>query len=128
MKQVFVCLLALGLAACTTPISTSKPPEPFPGEAYEGVLPTDKWPIPVYKVCPFYPKELADSKTSGAAVVDFIVETDGSVRIAKATKATNAQFGEAAVDCVKLWKFKPAFRNGVAIRTHLQVPMEFSIP
>jgi TonB family protein len=120
-------MLALGFAACSTPIVTNKPPDPFPGEAYEGVLPTDQMPIPVYRVRPFYPRELADSKTSGEAVVDFIIETDGSVRLAKATKATNAQFAEAAVDCVRLWKFKPAFRNGVAIRTHLQVPIEFSM-
>jgi TonB family protein len=127
MKQVFACILVLGFAACTTPVVTKKPPDSFPGEAYEGVLPTDKWPIVVYQVRPFYPKEMADSKTPGEATVDFIIETDGSVKIAKATKATNAQFGESAVNCVKLWRFKPAFRDGVAFRTHLRVPIVFSM-
>jgi protein TonB len=87
--------------------------------------PVEVVPVPIFETRPFYPKDLADLKIQGVALVDFIVETDGSVQYAAAIRQTNEEFGLAAVSAVKRWKFKPGLKNGVPVRTHMQVPIYF---
>jgi TonB family protein len=68
---------------------------------------------------------MAERNISGKATIDFFVETDGSVKVAKAIQFTDPQFEEAATECIRQWKFKPALKNGVPVRAELQVPIIF---
>jgi len=87
----------------------------------------DVLPAPKYQVRPIYPKEMVDQKVRGEVLVDFVVGEDGNVNFAKVIRQTNEQFGEAAVDCVRQWKFKPGLRAGVPVKTRMQVPIVFEL-
>lgn len=82
-------------------------------------------PVPVSRPLAIYPFDMLKQKVAGQVIVEFIVDTDGSVKSAKAVKQTNEQFAAAAVAAVKKWKFKPGMRNGKPVPTKLQVPIDF---
>ncbi len=84
-------------------------------------------PSVIFEAPPQYPFELHKQGKTGSATVDFIVTTQGDVANAFAIAATEPEFGQAAVAAVSRWKFKPGIRNGVAVNTHLQVPVYFTL-
>jgi TonB family protein len=127
-RLILYLLIALTmLVGCTTvPTKPENPEEIFVPSA-SGLSAGDALPAPIFQAGPLYPKELFDRKTPGEATVDFVIERDGSVQIAKAVSQTNELFGAAAVECVKKWKFKPALKGGIPARFRLQVPIYFTI-
>jgi TonB family protein len=74
-----------------------------------------------------YPTAMRKSGIQGAAVVDFIVDEAGAAREVHAVQATNSEFAAAAVNSVAQWRFKPGEKNGQPVRTHMQVPISFSL-
>jgi protein TonB len=116
MRILYVVLTLAVLAGCSiAPIPAGSSEDIFVPPA-SGLSAGDALLVAVARSAPLYPKEIFDKEVSGDATVDFIVERDGSVRIAKAVLQTNELFGAAAVDCVKQWRFKPALKNGVPVR------------
>ena len=87
----------------------------------------DQQPVARFQARPNYPYELKRDAVSGSVLVDFIVDTSGTVRNAHAISATNPGFEASAVDAVAKWKFAPGRKNGHAVYTHMQVPVEFRI-
>ena len=87
----------------------------------------DQQPVPRFQARPQYPAQMRQEGIAGEAVVDFIVDTNGNVRNATAIRASNGQFGDAAVAAVSRWTFKPGRKNGHAVFTHMQVPIEFTL-
>ena len=85
----------------------------------------DAVPIVVKQVPPDYPKELAKKRIKGEAVVEFVVEKDGTVQTGKIVSQTDELFGRAALACVKKWKFKPGTKAGAPVRVLMQVPIQF---
>ena len=77
------------------------------------------------RVPPVYTKEILAKHISGVVVLDFYVEQDGSVIEAKAKTSPAPELSEAAIACIKKWKFTPATSNGKPIRTHMQMPIVF---
>jgi protein TonB len=96
-----------------------------PGVFEPGSL--DQVPLARVQIAPHYPHSMIQNPTNGQVTVDFIVAPDGSVRNATASWSTNRAFEEPAVDAVSKWKFRPGRKNGVAVFTRMQVPIEFSI-
>ena len=114
MKNPSVLILALAalfLPACNTP-----PPSGF-----------DQVPSVLFEAPPQYPFELHKLGKTGSATVDFVVTSQGNVANAFAIAATEPEFGQAAVAAVSRWKFKPGLRHGVAVNTHMQVPVYFTL-
>jgi len=111
----------IGLIAAN---AATNPPESPASPPNRTLANGDALPVPMVQAFPVYPKEM--KKVRGKVVVDFIIEKDGSVQAATALEATSPQFAEAAVACVKKWKFKPGLRAGVPVRTHMQVPILFN--
>jgi len=85
----------------------------------------DQQPVPRYQARPQYPFEMRRSGVTGSVLVDFIVDSDGNVRNAFAVHSSNHDFESAAADAVKKWRFKPGRKNGHAVFTHMQVPIDF---
>jgi TonB family protein len=42
-------------------------------------------------------------------------------------RATHPEFGDAAVDAVAQWKFKPGILRERVVNTHMQVPVVFVV-
>lgn len=76
---------------------------------------------------PVYPKTLAEQKQPGAAVVEFLIDRDGRVQLPRIVSCSAPEFGYAAVQAVSFWLFEPPQRNGQAVITRVQVPVQFRV-
>lgn len=87
----------------------------------------DQIPVAQFQARPQYPFEMRRAGINGEVVVDFIVDTAGTVQNAYAIRSTQREFEAAAVQAVSKWKFKPGRKGGRAVNTHMQVPIVFSL-
>lgn len=55
----------------------------------------------------------------GRAVVSFIIDPQGAVRVPVVTSATDAEFGAAALAAVKQWRYAPPRRDGSPVAVSL---------
>ena len=74
------------------------------------------------QVPPRYPVALRASRAEGFALVDFVIDTGGVVRRARAVASNNPLFSSAAVDAVNQWHFAPGKKFGRAVNTYMIVP------
>lgn len=84
-------------------------------------------PRPTKIVRPVYPAAMALTKTEGSAVVEFVIDTTGRVRDARAVSTTHQAFADPAAASVLQWRFLPGFKDGRAVNTRAQVPVEFKM-
>ena len=87
----------------------------------------DQVPIPTIRGNPQYPFEMRRAGISGQVLVDFIVDTGGSVHNAFAASSTQRDFESSAVQAVSKWRFRPGRKGGRAVNTHMQVPIVFTL-
>jgi len=85
----------------------------------------DQVPVPKTQQAPQYPFELRRTGKSGFAIVDFIIDMEGTVRRARTVATNQTQFGLAAVACVSKWVFAPGIKSGHPVNVHLHVPLVF---
>jgi TonB family protein len=87
----------------------------------------DRVPEPVMQAVPIYPQSMKAAGVSARVVVDFIVDTGGSVLNAVVLETTHPGFDAAAVTGVQKWKFRPGVREGRKVNTRMRVPIIFSL-
>ncbi len=87
----------------------------------------DQVPVAKYRARPLYPTEMSRQGVTGDVLVDFIVDTEGAVRNARAVRSSRSEFEENAVIAVAKWKFVPGRKNNHAVFTHMQVPILFTL-
>ncbi len=85
----------------------------------------DQPPLLVSRTRPYYPPEYAAKRVEGEVLVDFIVLADGAVSRVRAVRSSDPRLDRLAERAVAQWVFTPGRKNGVAVATHLQVPIEF---
>jgi protein TonB len=56
-----------------------------------------------------------------------VIDETGVVTTCSVAKSSNHDFDEAALAAVKKWKFKPAQKDGAAVKMKVTVPIRFSI-
>lgn len=123
-------LLVVGLlAGCETAPQPVKlqPVESSTHLPLNGPAHFDQPPSVIAQQRPVYPRELRAAGVQGEARVELIVGVDGTVTDAIAIKATDVRFANAAIACVRGWKFRPATLDGKPVPTRLQVPIEFTL-
>lgn len=74
---------------------------------------------------PQYPAELAGSGQSGLVAITVVIDEAGDVESIEVTKASAPAFGEAAVACVRQWKFSPATMSGRNVKVKMSLPVRF---
>jgi TonB family protein len=76
---------------------------------------------------PIYPDSLKQAHTSGSAIVEFVVDTEGRVEpeTISVVVASHPAFARAARDAAPSARFIPAFHQGHAVRQVVQLPVEF---
>ncbi len=80
----------------------------------------DENPVPVRTVAP----KNHDGE-SGLVAVLCIVDEKGRVISASVSKSTNAALEASAVEAVQSWSFKPAKKDGKAVKVKVTVPIRF---
>ena len=98
---------------------------------YKGVVvdpsELDAKPVPIFQVPPRFPAQLRKLGMGGEALIEFIVDPNGDAAEVRAVQATHEQFGRAAVEAVRNWKFTPARKGERDVATRVHVPVVFSI-
>ena len=112
-----------------------------PTNVIEAMRPTDETAIPVvpfWKVevkptpinipVPAYPDMARTAGIEGTAVVEALVDVDGSVADARILKPSgNASLDQAAVDAAMRSKFSPARQRDKAVRVWVSIPFRFTL-
>lgn len=127
-------LLALicALAGCQTPASPEKNPPPaqnvsVPGEIYS-LAETDVKPKVVgRRRPPVYPFKMKRARISGEVILQFMVDSTGTVRDVEVVRSTHRDFEAPAMDAVGEWRFTPAQKDGKPANCRLQVPITFTL-
>lgn len=84
-------------------------------------------PVVVTDVKPSYPPAVMRRGLSGAVKLECIVETDGTVSAIRVTTPLDPDLDAAAVAALNQWRFKPALKDGKAVRASIDVEMTFTM-
>lgn len=83
---------------------------------------------PTKQVQPDYPESLYERGMAGEAVIQVTIGKDGKVRTAEVAQASHPDFGEAAMEAAREWKFKPVRRMGQPVEKRVKIPFKFQVP
>ena len=75
---------------------------------------------------PFPLAALQENITKGEAVVEFLIDTEGKVRLPRIVSATHPSFGYMAVQTVANWRYEPPKAQGKPVVTRARVPFQFT--
>jgi protein TonB len=76
---------------------------------------------------PNIPDDLRDEPLEAVAIAHFVVGADGSVQVSLVQPTENARLNEVLLEALKLWRFAPAMKNGIAIASAFDVRIPISI-
>ncbi len=85
----------------------------------------DQAPVVLDQTAPVYPPRMLKAEMNGAALVGLIVDEHGNPQQVQVQQATHPLFGDAAVEAVKRWHFKPGQKGGQAVATAMTLPIQF---
>ena len=83
---------------------------------------------PVWRGFPVYPQILRERGISGEALVEFIIDRNGRVRLPAAVSAADDAFGWAAVTALSQWVFDRPTRGGEPTEVKVRIPVGFKPP
>lgn len=87
----------------------------------------DEKPVPVKTPPPRYPDALRRDGVAGMCAVSIVIDESGAVIKSSVAKSTNPEFEKPALEAVERWKFKPAKKDGNAVKVKVTVPLRFSV-
>jgi protein TonB len=129
-----VCLLqAAALSVAQDPADPAEttagtPPiiDPATAKAMGVELEFDTPPKPKKVTRPNYPKGAFKKGIEGTVLVELVIDREGHVRQARVLKSV-PELDDAALKCVKGWRFAAAVKNGEPVATIAHVPVMFKI-
>jgi TonB family protein len=65
------------------------------------------------------------SGDKGVAVVEFVIDRDGRVRLPRIVSATRPSLGWSAATALSQWVFTTPMRGGKPTEVKVQIPIEF---
>ncbi|MEP6962649.1 MAG: M56 family metallopeptidase [Acidobacteriota bacterium] len=84
-------------------------------------------PAPIYTVQPIYTEEARRDKVQGDVLVTVLIDEAGIPDEITVVKGLGAGLDEAAVEAVRLWRFKPGFKDGEAVRVKATISVSFKL-
>jgi protein TonB len=87
----------------------------------------DQNPTPLKTPEPKYPTALRREGVSGIVSVTCVIDENGKVISAKATKSTRSEFEQPALDAIHNWVFKPALKDGKPVKVRVTIPFRFNV-
>jgi protein TonB len=124
-------LLSAAVAGCAGPGYVAEhpvdnqPPALKPG--VYAITAVEVRPVATHEIEPDYPPELGSILT-GQAVVALTVRADGKVADPAVIQADDVLFGEAALQAVLKWRFRPARVHGAPVDCRITLPFVFTSP
>jgi len=74
-----------------------------------------------------YPEKARKMGLEGKVIVKILVSKEGKVKSAEIVESVDEIFEQPALDAVKDVKFKPGLKDGVAVETWVNLPIEFRL-
>lgn len=87
----------------------------------------DENPSPVKTAKPNYPSDLKRDGVEGIVAISCVIDENGEVISSKVTKSSNPGFEKSALDAISRWKFKPAKKDGKAVKVKVTIPFRFNL-
>ena len=87
----------------------------------------DENPVPVKTPPPRYPDSLKREGVSGLVAVTIVIDEKGAVVDTSISKSSHPDFERPALEAVGKWKFKPAKKDGAAVKVKVTLPLRFSV-
>jgi len=84
------------------------------------------YPKKIVDARPAYPADAQAARAQGVVILEITVGADGSVRDARILRGIPL-LDQAAIDCVKQWKYEPTVLNGVAVPVITTATVNFTI-
>lgn len=85
-------------------------------------------PVPVEIPAPEYPEIARKAGMRGQVVAKALIDVTGAVERAEVAESSGSEFfDEAALDAVKMAKFKPAQHQGKPVRVWVSIPITFDL-
>src|SRR5262245_20358203 len=81
----------------------------------------------VYKTEPQYSEEARFAKYSGKVILSVEVATDEKAHNVQIVKGLGLGLDEQAIEAVSQWRFKPATKDGVAVRVSAHIEINFRL-
>ena len=100
------------------------------GGCCDGVYPVGNGvsaPIPLYKPEPPYSEMARKAKYQGTVELWIVVDARGNVSDVRVARLLGMGLDEKAAATVSTWKFKPGYRNGVAVPVRVMVEVAFRL-
>ena len=85
----------------------------------------DQPPKVIQRAQPKFPPDLRREFRQGYAVVSLIIDEEGRPSDMKIKSMTHQGFGEAAIESVKKWKFRPAYYQGKPVKCRASTRIYF---
>jgi protein TonB len=90
--------------------------------------PADREVEPIARVQPEYPVAASRVQEEGTVLVRVEVDANGRAGdVSVARRSGSRDLDRAALDAVRQWRFRPAMRNGKAVASVAEVPVEFTL-
>ena len=86
----------------------------------------DAQPNPTATRQPAFPSALRGKAESGEAVVEFLIDEQGHVRLPRIVSATDPAFGDAAAQALVAWQFVAPKAGGQPAVVKVKIPMKFA--
>lgn len=83
---------------------------------------------PTKQVEPDYPGKLFDLGIEGKAVITVTIGRNGKPDQCSVDSATRPEFGAAALEAAKQWKFEPVVEEGKRVSKTVNIPFTFRVP
>ena len=114
--------LTLAVAALGRVAAVDTPVIPAPAS-----LETITAPKVIRSVAAQYPPTLMQQLVSGDAVIECLIAVDGHIVESVVLSSTHPDFGVAALEAVRQWKFKAGKREGQPIEMRVAIPLVFQL-
>ena len=85
-------------------------------------------PTVLKRVDPRYTDEARAAGLQGTVILQAIIGTDGSAKVAKVVKPMEMGLTESATQAIEQWKFKPGVRNGKQVAVAVNIEVNFNVP
>jgi periplasmic protein TonB len=89
----------------------------------------DEYPTVIKQIQPKYPETARKNRQEGIVYIGALITTTGKVKEAKVTKneTKSVELGNAALEAVKQWEFKPATLKNKAVEIMVTIPVRFKL-
>ena len=84
-------------------------------------------PVAIKEVKPAYPKAALKDKKEGTVLVAIEVLPNGKVGTASVTQSLSPALDAEALKAAKQWRFKPATKDGKAVKVETTLEMTFTV-